>query len=89
MKKNLTLIFANKKVYLDINPLVTELDKLDDYLSKIRKEKQTKNEKAINKNSISLLFVLIWKYRICFAEIQSGPHRFKCTKCRKKIYPRD
>jgi transposase-like protein len=95
MKNNNSLILSTKKVDLDINHVVTELDKLDDeeysiiidYLSELRKERKTKKE--IKKNT------QVNKPSVCphcgnseftLAGKQKGMQRFKCTKCGKKIY---
>jgi hypothetical protein len=52
MNNNPTLVLAKKKIDLNINPVVTELDKLNDdeyqviidHLSQLRKERRTKKE---------------------------------------------
>ena len=95
MNMNPILILAKKKVDLNINHAVTELDKLDDdeyqiiidHLSQLRKERRTKKEKNSEKK--------VDKPSVCphcgnkeftLAGKQSGKQRFKCTKCKKKIF---
>lgn len=67
MNNNPTLVFAKKKIDLNINHVVTELDKLNDdeyqviidHLSQLRKERRTKKEKIMKRKLINPLFVHI------------------------------
>jgi transposase-like protein len=95
MNNTPTLLLAKKKIDLNINHVVTELDKLNndeyqiiiDHLSQLRKERRTKKEKNSEKK--------VDKPTVCphcgeteftLAGKQSGKQRFRCTSCGKKIF---